>query len=51
MLGTITARINIEKLNKRSKKKKLNANLEHHVQDFIHSRMKSLLLYIYIYIY
>ena len=48
MLGTITARINIEKLNERGKKR-LNAKLEGHLaRPHTLLRMRSLLLYIYI---
>ena len=49
MLGTITARINIEKLNERGKKR-LNAKLECHLAR-PHTLPHEVFAFIYIYIY
>ena len=49
--GTITAHINIEKLNERGKKKRLNAKLERHLARPHTLPYEVSALYIYIYIY
>ena len=52
--GTIIAHINIEKINERGKKKRLNAKLEHHLarpQILPYEVFAFIYIYIYIYIY